>query len=79
MPIAEPSASFGSMSRFCASAAGQQHRLGGEIGGRCERHRRQRATEFLGQHAEALVAQAGAAVLFGDGRTKPAHLGYRPP
>ena len=56
--------------------AGKQQCLGGEIGGGRERHRRDRAAEFFGQHAEPLVAQAGAAVLFRDCGTEPAHLGH---
>ena len=55
--------------------SGGQDRLGGQIRGRPERHRRDRSAHFLGQHAQAFVAQAGAAEFFRDRGADPAHLG----
>ena len=56
-------------------AAGEQDRFGGEIDRRRERHRRQRAAHFLGDHAEFEMARAGAAECFGDRDAEKAHLG----
>jgi hypothetical protein len=52
---------------------GGQDRLGRQVRGGGERHRRHRAAHFLGQHAQAFVAQAGAAEFLGDRRADPAH------
>ena len=54
---------------------GGQDRLGRQIGGRPERHRRHRSPHFLGQHAQAFIAQARAAEFFRNGGADPAHLG----
>ena len=59
--------------------SGCQDRLGGQVGGGTERHRGDRAAHLLGQHAQAFVAQAGAAEFFRDRGTDPAHLGDRAP
>ena len=56
-------------------AAAGDDGLGGEVDRGRERHRRQRAAELLGQHAESEMAEAGAAVLLGDRRAGPAHGG----
>ncbi len=56
-------------------AAGGDDGLAGEIDRGGERHRRQRRAQLLGQHAQAQMAEAGAAVLFGDRRADPAHGG----
>ena len=56
-------------------AAGEQQRLGSEIDGRGERHRRQRAADLFGDHAELEMTGAGAAEFFRDRDAEKAHLG----
>ena len=53
----------------------QHDRLGRQIDRGRERHRRDRAAEFLGQHADREAAEADAAVFLGDRGAGPAHLG----
>jgi hypothetical protein len=60
---------------FLCIRARQQQRFGGEVDGRRERHRRQRAADFLRDHAKLEMAGTRAAELFGNRDTEKTHLG----
>ena len=76
-PIASPGGKTRQPGRLLRRAAVDQQRLGREIDRRRKGHRRHRASEFLGQHADREPTQPGAAVFLGDRRAGPAHLGHR--
>ncbi len=59
--------------------SGCQDCLRCQIRCRAKRHWRHGAPQFLGEHAQSLIAEAHTAEFFGNGRADPPHLGHCAP